>query len=325
MPIPTQLSPAHNHLLKSANPSSLTPLDPVSSNFDRSILGIPAENDEYTRGLTFFFDPSTGQPSVTSTSEESEDPGVTPPYDPSRSSNDTSSRKVNTPQSPSDTPGSLHPQAVSSKSAGSSDGESSDPGAGRLRPRSMSAHTSAETSEAATSPKSTDIPKNMPTSGNLTTMSPIVDLSTPGPFGPAEDMSNPRAMIELDQNDFDYLGKVMNQQDSSRQGDWTRLPAPMDLVDAQIDQSISPLQSDLARGSGPCYEEIPQRTGPYTTTVAVRTPKSSRPRLNPMGPQVSTRDATEKAKSIEMAKLMRGIGVWLPCLVNHEPVSTCQR
>ena len=322
MPFPNLHSPAHRDLLKSASPSSLD--QPVSSNFDRSILGIPAENDEYTRGLTFFFDPSTGQPSVTSTSEESEDLGVTPPYDPSRSSNDTSSRKVNTPQSVSDGPGGLHPRAISSRSIGSSDGEPSDPGADRLRPLSISARTSPETSEAAPSPRSIDIPKDMPTSRNVTPMSLTVELSTPEPFGPAEDMSNPRAMIQLDQNDFDYLGKVMSQQDSSRQGNWTRLPAQMDLVDAQIDRSISPLQPDLAQGSAPCYEEIAQRTGPHTTTVAVRTPKSPRPRHNPMGPQVATKDAAEKVKSVEKAKLMRRIGVCLPCLVNHEPVSNCQ-
>ena len=308
MPPSNQQSPAHKELLSPANPVALRPHDRVSSDFDRSRLGIPAENDEYNRGLIFFFDPSTGQPSVPSTCEESDVLGETPPYQPSRSSDHSSSCKINTPQSVSDIPGGLQPRAVASASVGLSDGESSECGADHPYPP-VSARASVGAIEAPPSPETIQEATSLLTAGSstVTAMSPTLGPSLAEASDPLGDMSGPQAIIHINQNDVGFLEKIMSAPLSDQ----------MDLLHYLTRQSITPPHPEAIRNSEAKREET-QRT------VAVRKPKCPRPRLDPMGPRLTTKDTTDKEK-VEKAKLMRRIGVCLPCLVNHEGVSCSQK
>lgn len=305
---------AHNHRLSPPDRSTFSPLDQVPSTFNRSILGIPAEDDEFTRGLTFFVDPSTGQPSVYSTSEESDDPLETPPYEPSQSSNNTSSRKVNTPQSTSDASAGLQPWVASPRSVGSSGNESLDSGADQLHPPSVSVRSSFDASEAEPSPRSFQKPGNLSIEENsaATMLSPTAGLPDSERFDLLRGMPDPQTTLRLEPNDFKCLEEIMGIDDGSRL---------MALEGPQNKQSFGLPHPNLAQGSKPTYEETFRKTGTDTTAIVARTPRASRPRPNPMEPRVSTKDTKDRAKWIEKVKLMRRIGVCLPCLVNHEPVS----
>ena len=252
---------------------SLDDIDEEAATLDRTILGIPNDHDEYNRGLTFFFDPSTGQPSVHSTSEEPEDPVETCPYEPSMSSNHTGSRIVYTPQSGSDVPADLHSQVVSPQPARSSDCGSSDGGschgtADRPHLPSVSACATFGTNTTSASTASTMEEGFLPTAESFspTNLSPAVNALFPECSGPIENMT-------FDQDDINYLECLMPK---------------------------------------PNQEEVSQKKGTRT-----RTPKSAGTRPDPMGTRVSNKTGMDRAK----AKMMRRIGVCLPCLVNHEPVS----
>lgn len=307
-----QHTTAHDHRLSTPHRIIFCPPGQVPTNVNRSILGIPAEDDEFTRGLTFFMDPSTGQPSVCSTSEESEDPVETPPYEPSRSSNNTSSRKVHTPQSASDASAGLQPWVASPRSVRSSGSELLDSGADQSHPPSMSVRSSFDASEAEPSPRSFRKPKNPSIEANSTATMPAIELPDSERFDPLRGMPDPRAIIHVEPNDIKCLEEIMNMEDESRL---------MALEGPQNEHSFGLPHPNLAQGSKPNYKETPPKTGTDTTAIVVRTPKASRPRPNPMEPRVSTKDTKDKAKWIEKVKLMRRIGVCLPCLVNHEPVS----
>lgn len=313
MPPSNQQSPAHKELLSPANPVALRPHDRVSSDFDRSRLGIPAENDEYNRGLIFFFDPSTGQPSVSSTCEESDVPRETPPYQPSQSSDHSSSYKINTPQSISDIPGGLQPRAVASASVGLSDGESSECGLDHPCPPSVSARASVGPFEAPPSPETIQEATSLLTAGSstVTAMSPTLGPSLTEASDPLGDMSGPQAIIHINQDDVGFLEKIMSAPLSDQ----------MDLLDNLIGQSITPPHPEAIRNSEAKREEAHRTT---LTHTPVRKRKCPRPRPDPMGPRPTTKDTTDKEK-LEKAKLMRRIGVCLPCLVNHEGVSCSQK
>ena len=278
MPFSHQHTPWYYDPQRASDPGTLGQLNQMPSNVNRTILGIPADDDEYTRGL-IFFDPSIGQSSTLSRSEESEDPRETPPYEPSQSSNNTSSRKVYTPQSDSDNSAGFIHRALSSQSGGSADGESGLSQAEHPHPPSVSVCATFGTSDAASSPKSFVERDDQPTAENFsaTTMSSPVNLWFSGYPGPSEHTSNIRAGFNLEQDDIDYLENMMSQD--------TR------------------------------YDSVHQRRGSRTT----RTPKAAGPRLDPMGLRASTKSRIDRAQ-IEKVKMMRRIGVCLPCLVNHEPV-----
>ena len=239
----------HDDLLIFDDPGALRPVHQAPTTLDRTILGIPDENDEYTRGLIFSFDPSTGQPSTQSTSEESEDPfDVT--HEPSISSNHTGSHIVYTPQSGSDFPVGLHSQVVSPKSIGTSDSGSCQGKADRPSPPSTSACATFGTSTAPASPGSAMEGEIMPT-------------AEPIPLSPVD--------LTLGEDDFHFLRSEMQRTE----------------------------------------RVVSQRK----RTRLTKRPKSGGTRHDPMGPRVSI--------NREKSKLMRQIGVCLPCLVNHEPVSRC--
>ena len=192
--------------------------DGVFSHFDRSILGIPSEDDEFTRGLIFSFDPTTGQPSVASTSQGSEGLGERLSGEASRSSHKTSSPKVFTPQSVSDATSSLHPQIASPRSV-----ESFDRGSPRRELHcphtlSVSACASAGTSSAAASPVSSQTPTHLPAvdSYGATTMLPSVNSFVNEPWGNHGSMLDPRTIIDCNEDDFAKLEDILNQEDPSR-------------------------------------------------------------------------------------------------------------
>lgn len=265
MPYSTLRTSRHGDSLTLDDPDPLSPSDQESAtlDIDRTIFGIPNENDEFTRGLNFFFDPSTGQPSIHSTSEESEDLVETSPYEPSMSSNNTGSHIIYTPQSGSDGPAELHSRVVSPRSVGSSDGGSCHGTTDHPHPPSVSACATFGTSTASASPLSAsamDVDSlSVAESSTQTNMSPAVNLTFSEHYGP---------------DDINYLQGLM-------------------------------------------LEEGSQKKGPRTT----RTPKSTATRHDPMGPRASTKTGMDRAQIIEKAKMMRRLGVCLPCLVNHEPVS----
>ena len=242
-------------------PGALMPGDQEPGTLDRTILGIPNEDDEYTRGLIFFYDPSTGQPSAPSTSEESEDPVNASPYEPSVSSDNTGSRIVYTPQSDSYVPVDLHSQDVSPISVRSSESASCQGKADRSPLPSESDCATTGSATAPASPTSVMEVDSQPAAASSTTM----DLSL-------------TVNMSLDQNDIEFLEDVMKKS---------------------------------------MEEKETQRKGLRMT----RTQKSGRARHNPIGLRGSTKTDTEKAQLIEKTKMMRQIGVCLPCLVNHEPVS----
>lgn len=299
-----------------ADSSTLRPLNAVSADFDRSILGIPAEDDEFTRGLIFSFDPSTGLPSVSSTSQESEDPLAGSPYEPSRSSNNTSSLNILTPiftpQSVSDASSGLHPRSAPSQSVGSSDGGSSVHEADELQSLSVPLKVTAGTSEAACSPKPIQTLTYLPMAGvqPSSTVSPVVHPSSSEHFSIPEDVNDPRMVIDIGPNDIKFLAEIIRRESPSRPGYPAQALDLMDLTDDQISQTTTSPQPGLAKGSkhGETHESIWKHT-------RARKERVSQPKHHPKGRRASDKDATENVK------LMRQIGVCLPCLVNHEHVS----
>ena len=282
MPFSNQHPSGYGDLLSLDDTGPLRAVDEEPATLDRTILGIPNDHDEYNRGLTFFFDPSTGQPSVQSKSEEPEDPVETSPYEPSMSSNQTGSRIVYTPQSDSDVPAGLHsqvvsPQPVRSSDCGSSDGGSCHGTADRPHPPSVSACATFGTNTTSGSTASTMEGELLPGAESIssTTLSLAFNLPPEYP-GPSEKMSLDQD--DFNQDDFNYLECVMTKTNQ---------------------------------------EEVSQTK----RTRMTRTPKSAGTRHDPMGTRVSTKPGMDREK----AKMMRRIGVCLPCLVNHEPVSRLQK
>ena len=322
MSFSNQQTPAHPDLQKHVSSSTFRSLDAVPLKFDRSILGIPAEDNDFTRGLRLPFVLSTGQRSVPSTSQEFEDPVETSPYEPSQSSNNNSSHKILTPQSVSDASDGLHPRVSSSRSVASSDGASPVHEADGSHIWSISVQASADTSDAASSAIIIQTPTHLSTAGiyTATTMSPTVDSPYPISFGPLEDMDDPKAIIDIDGTDVKWLEEKMGLENPTQLGSPAQASDPMDL-DNQVSQPIAPSPSEIAQGSKEKHRRVPQSTGAQTRAVAKNKRRASRSKPNPTGPPASTQDATEKPKSSERVRMMRKIGVCLPCLVNHEQVS----
>lgn len=319
MPFSKQQTPVNQDPPNPADSSALRPLNAVSSDFDRSILGIPAEHDEFTRGLIFSFDPSTGLPSVSSTSQESEDPVEGSPYEPSRSSNNTSSLNISTPiftpQSVSEASSGLHPRSALSHSIGSSNGGSSVDEAEDIQSLSVSLQVTAGPSEAACSPNHNQTLTTLPVAcvPPPSTMSPVVHQSSSEDFGIVEDGNDPRMVIDIGPNDIKFLAEIIRWEGPSRPGYPAQALDPMDLVDDQISPPSTSPESEPAEGSkqGKIHESI----GKHATAASNRKERVSQPKHHPKGRRASNKDENEHTK------LMRHIGVCLPCLVNHEHVS----
>ena len=311
MPFSNQQIPAMSNLLDETESSILQPPEAVFPALNRCFLGIPAESDEFSRGLVFLFDPSTGQPSVHSPREESMDRGGSPAYQHSQSSNNTSSHKIFTPQSTSGSSDGQHPRVVSPRSSRSSESETHNRDAIRQRRPSVSARASAGASEAVLSPTLSQASVHMPMTAEspAATMSPDLDLSMPEPFDPIEDMKDPRDIINMGPSDFQDLEEIMRIP--SGLGHRTQMLYEMPLVNAHTNDSMALHHSQLIHGLKPTSREASQRTEYHQKKLAIRSKRASRSR----DPRGMTKDAREKSKVI------RQIGSCLPCLVNHEQVS----
>lgn len=292
MPYSGHQTPAKKDPPNPADLSFSRPAGPASSDFDRSILGIPAEDDAFSRALISSFDSSTRLPSVPSKSQESEDPSGHPAYGLSHPSNNTSSVRILTPQSTSDASSSLHPRSAPAQSVGSSDGGYSVNGAEELQSLSISLKVATGASEAASSTELTQVQTYLPmTGGQLTsTNSLAVHPSVSEHSGNLDRMNDPRVIIDIGPNDIEYLTNIMRQEDPGRLGIPAQALDPMDLVDDSISQSTT----------------LPRE-------------RVSRPSHNLRARRPSSKDEREKMK------LMRQIGVCLPCLVNHEHVSVSEK
>lgn len=300
--------------LDHADSSIPRPVDAVASDFNRSILGIPAEDDEFTRGLIFSFDPSTGLPSVPSTSQESEDPDEN--YEYSQPSNNTSSVRIFTPQSVSDASSGLNPRSAPAQSVASSDGGSSVNEADNLQSLSVSLKVAARASEAASSTKLTQTPTYLPMTGVQSTLTKSleVDSSSSDHSGNPEKMNDPRVIIDIGPNDIEYLANILRQEDPSRLGIPAQALDPMDLVDDSIGQSTTSPQPELAQSSE--YAGLHESVGIHTGAGSKGKGRISQPGHK--------RRASSKDNK-EHLKLMRQIGSCLPCLVNHESVSVSDK
>ena len=309
----TQQIPAMSNLLNETESSIYQPLDIMPPTLNRRFLGIPAEHDEFSRGLIFFSDPSTGQPSLHSTGQESESRGENPAYQHSQSSNDTSSHIVFTPQSTSDSSDGPHPQVISPRSGRSPESELYNRDAIHRQWPSVSARASAGTTEVAPSPALSQVPAHMPMTAesSAATMSPDVDMLMPEPFDLLEDMKDPREIILIGPSDVEVLEEMMKSGIASGPGYQAQIFNEMPLASAQINDSMAPHHSEFVQGLEPTSREAGQRMGMNQKELAIRTKRASRSK-NPRG---LTKDAIEKSKVI------RRIGSCLPCLVNHEPVS----
>ena len=322
MPFSYQQIPTMSNFLSETEYSLLQPPDAVPPMLNRCFIGIPAENDEYTRGLNFFFDPSTGQPSVHSASEESENQIESPAYQHSQSSNNTSSHIVLTPKSTSDSSDEPRPRTMSHGSGRSSESGLYDRDAMSQHCPSVSARASAGTSEAAHSlaaysPALSQVLVHMPTMAQspAATMSPDTDLSMSNPFDPIEDMKDPRDIIDIGPSDVEYLQAIRISGTPSGIGHQAQMFNPMHLVNAQINGSMVPHHPVSAQVLRATSNGAGQKTDIHQRQMAIRSKRGSRPRNT----GVSNKAAMEKSKK------MRQLGSCLPCLVNHEPVSTLQR
>ena len=297
MSFSNQQTRAHSNLTNPAYSTTFTSLDRVSSTFDRSILGILNDNDEFNRPLALVTDRPTGQSSVQSMSEDSGAQSECPAYDPSLSSNNTNSQKVFTPQSVSDASGSLHPRIASSRSGGSSDGGYSDCSVANGHSPSLFTHASAGASQAAPSPISSQTPIELPLAGICTPSAMSLALDEPffGPFDPFERMTDAQPILELNEDDLRFLKERMDADKSSRVG-----------IPAQLSDRMNVLLVQRPRGD--------------SFNLPTRTQRVPRSKAKQRRQQVSSRNAVEKAKATEHSRLIRQIGSCLPCLVNHEQV-----
>ena len=299
-----------------ANTRMFPSLDRMTSNFDRSILGIPNEHDEFSRDLTLSTDGNIGRPSLPAMSEESGAACESPPYDPSQSSNNTSSQIVFTPQSISDTSGGPHLQITPSRSGGSPGAGLSDQGSYGEQSPSLSARASAGAAQAAPSPTPSQTPTHLclagvstPTMTSLSSDERMSDL-----FGLSEPITASRTPITLNVDDLRYLEEEMARSQVEN------LARPSSQMDAQVDQRAPPL-SEVTHASEASHGNGPQRRRDNRSNLVIRTRGALRSRPTRTRQQLVERSAVEKAKAIEHARLMREIGSCLPCLVNHEHVS----
>ena len=313
MSFSNQQIPAMSNVLDETESSILQPSVAVFPALNRRFLGIPAESDDFSRGLIFLFDPSTGQPSVHSPREGSVDGGGSPAYQHSQSSNNTSSHKVFTPQSTSGSTDGPHPRVVSPRSGRSSESESHDRDAIRQQRPSVSARASAGASEAVLSPALSQASVHMPMTAESppATMSPDVDLSMSEPFDPIEDMKDPRDIINIGPSEVQDLEEIMQSGILGGLGHRAQMLYEMPLANAQINDSMALHHSQLVQGLQPTSREAVQRTEYHRRRLAIRSKRASRSRES----RGMTKDAREKAREI------RRIGSCLPCLVNHEQVS----
>ena len=190
---------------------------------ERTLIGIPpAEPDEHDRGLIFFFDSWTGQPSQNSASEESEYAIPEDSIKASPSDDSTSLIQVMTPQSNLEVPRREDRQTRPNGSRNSSSGFdlSSTP--------SASGRASIEAHNAQSSPGLLQTQSGSWTTEGRTppTLSPSPDRTSSDPVNPLEGINDPRNTIIINQNDINFLQdlKAQEGQDQPNNSDTGMVP-----------------------------------------------------------------------------------------------------
>ena len=260
---------------------------------ERSLIGIPAE-DEHDRGLTFFFDSWTGQPSQTSASEGSE--SAAPENSPRAPPSDHSLRLplVMTPQSDSD----VLMKEVSQISLSESE-PSSASGVNVIATPSSSESATLDSNIS----QGTQSPSRL-SDGRTPPMSPHADQRSFAPVNPLQGIEDPRETIDINREDIDFLLRLPNEPQHFigpflDPGTGTSHVPPKVR---EIPKSMRPEKKEPRRSS---HSPIPVKGHRYDPKTQVGRKEG--------------RHLTEERRQI--ARELRKIGACLRCLYNHEPVS----
>ncbi len=277
---------------------------------ERSLIGIPpAEPDEHDRGLFFFFDSWTGQPSQTSASEESEYAVPEDSITASPSNDSTSLLQAMTPQSNFDVPRTENSQTRPYGSKTSSSGFNVPNTPSASGPASLEAHN------ARSSPVLLQTQSGSWTTEGRTppTLSPSPDRTSSDPVDPLEGINDPRDTIIINQYDIEFLKDLEAQE---------RLDQPNNSNDSMV-----PLHDrrQVTRHGSPNARDIPKKANLKKNELHISTSQSTNlviRQKNDRRTQVGKkerRQLTEEEK--KRARILRDIGVCLRCLFNHETVS----
>ena len=266
---------------------------------ERSLIGIPAE-DEHDRGLTFFFDSWTGQPSQTSASEGSESaaPENSPRAPPS--DHDSNLPLVLTPQSDPD----VLMKEVSQISLGESEASSAS-GVNVIATPSSSESATLDSNISQQTQSRSRL-----SDGRTPPMSPYADQKGFVPVNPLQGIEDPRDTIVIVQEDIDFLKGLEGQC----------LPnEPQHFIGPLLDPGIgtshvSPKAREIHKSTRPEKKEPRSRTSHSPITV-----KGHRYDPKTQVGRKERRRLTEEEK--QKARELRKKGACLRCLYNHEPVS----
>lgn len=296
---------ARQYLLSPDNLNFWRSLDGATQMADRAFIGIPAEDDEYTRALFFPIDPSPGERSMPFSSQESDQFDEANSYDASESGTGDVACPVFTPPSSSDAPVRSQPQIMLNGSR-----NSSTRGAGSLQTPSASGSASLGPSQGMGSPILIQTQPQIPKSKSWTPeiLSPSPEATASGHPILLEGMSDPRETFMLEQGDIDFLLQGIQNQSQSESS--PPVLSPSHLLDNTL--HLSALGSSL----------------PVANTWVTEAPVAGHTRLAPIRTPVSHSgsQATKKERAAltltarEKAHKVREIGACLRCLVNHEPV-----
>lgn len=280
-------------------------------NSERSLIGIPpAEPDEHNRGLFFYFDSWTGQPSHASASEESEHSGPAGSLEAPLSDHSTSLPHAMTPRSDPHIPTIENSQIRLNGSISSSASGLDVPGT-----PSASELASLCTHNSQSAPNLLQAQSGSWLSDGRTPppMSPSPDHTSSDHVDPLEGIKNPRDTIIIDKDDIDFLHLLTAREGQGQPN--------------KSDDGVIPLhEPDLATRYGfengwKSLEKTRTRkkeshnTPSHSSTLVHR--QRNAPRTQ--GVKKERRTLTEEGR--KRARALREEGVCLRCLVNHETVS----
>ena len=288
---------------------------------ERSLIGIPAE-DEHDRGLTFFFDSWTGQPSQTSASEGSE--SAAPESSPRAPPSDHSSSLplVMTPQSDSDVlMKDVSQISLDESEASSASGVNVIATPSSSEPATLDSNVSQETQL-----------RSRLSDGRTSPMSPYADQRSFVPVNPLLGIDDPRDTIVINRDDIDFL--LRSQEGQGPPNEPQHVGGP--LHDPGVGSShVSPKETDMPKSTGPRSKEsrsrrshstilVPRQRYDPTTQIGRRShsklldPRQTYDPTTQIGRR-ERRPLTEERR--ETARALRKVGACLRCLYNHEPVS----
>ena len=285
-------------------------------NSERSLIGIPpAEPDEHDRGLFFFFDSWTGQPSQSSASEESE---YTVPEESSKASppdHSASLPPAMTPQSDLDLQRMEDSQSRLKGSRASSasgyDVPDTPSGSGSASLGTNQAHSSQLLLQTQSGSWTSDIRTPTP-------LSPSPNRTNSDLIDPLEGINNPRDTIIINQEDLDFLQllkawEVQGQPNNSDDG-----LSPLHYPGRNSRQD-APNESKLLEGTKKKKKKKSHHLRSYPSDLVVRHKDDPKAQVG----KKERRPLTDEER--KRARALREIGVCLRCLFNHETVSVGRR